>query len=64
MNEYHSKREDSGYVRMGICSILMFVNLPGGRRYGSPVSAFFKNENPACIVGTTLNDSQSKCARG
>jgi hypothetical protein len=25
MNEHHSKREDSEYVRKGICGVFMFV---------------------------------------
>jgi hypothetical protein len=33
MNEKHSKREDSEYVRKGTCSVFMFVEPLGGRRY-------------------------------
>jgi hypothetical protein len=33
MNEHHSKREDSEYVRKGTCSVFMFVEPLGGRRY-------------------------------
>jgi hypothetical protein len=35
MNEHHSKREDSEYVRKGSCSVFMFVEPLGGRRYVS-----------------------------
>jgi hypothetical protein len=35
MNEHHSKREDSEYIRKGTCSVFMFVEPPGGRRYVS-----------------------------
>lgn len=35
MNEHHSKREDNEYVRQGTCSIFMFVEPLGGRRYVS-----------------------------
>jgi hypothetical protein len=33
MNEKHSKREDNGYARKGTCSVFMFVEPLGGRRY-------------------------------
>jgi hypothetical protein len=33
MNEHHGKREDSEYVRKGTCSVFMFVEPLGGRRY-------------------------------
>jgi hypothetical protein len=33
MNEHHSKREDNEYVRKGTCSVFMFVEPLGGRRY-------------------------------
>jgi hypothetical protein len=33
MNEHHSKREDSEYERKGTCSVFMFVEPLGGRRY-------------------------------
>jgi hypothetical protein len=33
MNEKHSKREDNEYVRKGNCSVFMFVEPLGGRRY-------------------------------
>jgi hypothetical protein len=33
MNEHHSKREDSEYKRKGTCSVFMFVEPLGGRRY-------------------------------
>jgi hypothetical protein len=33
MNEHHSKREDNEYVRRGTCSVFMFVEPLGGRRY-------------------------------
>jgi hypothetical protein len=33
MNERHSKREDNEYVRKGTCSVFMFVEPLGGRRY-------------------------------
>jgi hypothetical protein len=33
MNEHHAKREDSEYERMGTCSVFMFVEPVGGRRY-------------------------------
>jgi hypothetical protein len=35
MNEHHSKREDNEYVRKGTCSVFMFVEPLGGRRYVS-----------------------------
>jgi transposase len=35
MNEHHSKREDSEYVRKGTSSVFMFVEPLGGRRYVS-----------------------------
>ncbi|MDR2784346.1 MAG: transposase [Treponema sp.] len=35
VNEHHSKREDNEYIRKGICSVFMFVEPPGGRRYVS-----------------------------
>ncbi|MDR1231367.1 MAG: IS630 family transposase [Spirochaetaceae bacterium] len=35
MNERHRKREDSEYVRKGTCSVFMFVEPLGGRRYVS-----------------------------
>jgi hypothetical protein len=35
MNEHHSKREDNGYVRKGTCSVFMFGEALGGRRYVS-----------------------------
>jgi hypothetical protein len=35
MNEHHSKREDSEYVRKGTCSVFMFVEPLGGKRYVS-----------------------------
>jgi hypothetical protein len=35
MNEHHCKREDSEYVRKGTCSVFMFVEPLGGRRYVS-----------------------------
>ncbi|MDR1986111.1 MAG: hypothetical protein LBP88_03940 [Treponema sp.] len=33
MNERHSKRKDNEYVRKGTCSVFMFVEPLGGRRY-------------------------------
>jgi hypothetical protein len=33
MNGQHSKREDNEYVRKGTCSIFMFVEPLGGKRY-------------------------------
>jgi hypothetical protein len=33
MNEHHSTREDNEYVRKGTCSMFMFVEPLGGRRY-------------------------------
>ncbi|MDR1256392.1 MAG: IS630 family transposase [Spirochaetaceae bacterium] len=33
MNEHHEKREDNEYVRKGTCSVFMFVEPLGGRRY-------------------------------
>jgi hypothetical protein len=33
MDEHHSKREDSEYVRKGTCSVFMFVEPLGGRRH-------------------------------
>jgi hypothetical protein len=33
MNEHHSKREDSEYKRQGTCSVFMFVEPLGGKRY-------------------------------
>jgi hypothetical protein len=33
MNEHHSKREDSEYKREGTCSVFMFTEPLGGRRY-------------------------------
>jgi hypothetical protein len=33
MDEHHSKREDSEYVRKGTCSVFMFLEPLGGRRY-------------------------------
>jgi hypothetical protein len=33
MNEHHNKREDTEYVRKGTCSVFMFVEPLGGRRY-------------------------------
>jgi hypothetical protein len=33
MNEHHSKREDNEYVRKGTCSVFLFVEPLGGRRY-------------------------------
>jgi hypothetical protein len=35
MNEKHSKREDNEYVRKGTCSVFMFVEPLGERRYVS-----------------------------
>jgi hypothetical protein len=35
MNEHHSKREDNEYVRKGMCSVFMFVEPLGGKRYVS-----------------------------
>ena len=35
MNERHTKREDAEYTRKGTCSIFMFVEALGGRRYVS-----------------------------
>jgi hypothetical protein len=35
MNERHSRREDSEYVRGGTCSVFMFVEPLEGRRYVS-----------------------------
>jgi hypothetical protein len=35
MNEHHSKREDNEYVRKGTCSVFMFVEPLGGRRYAA-----------------------------
>jgi hypothetical protein len=35
MNEHHSRREDHEYVRKGTCSVFMFVEPLGGRRYVS-----------------------------
>jgi hypothetical protein len=35
MNEHHSKREDNEYIRKGTCSVFMFVEPLGGRRYVS-----------------------------
>jgi hypothetical protein len=35
MNERHCKREDSEYERKGTCSVFMFVEPLGGRRYVS-----------------------------
>jgi hypothetical protein len=35
MNEKHSKREDNEYIRKGTCSVFMFVEPLGGRRYVS-----------------------------
>jgi hypothetical protein len=35
MNEHHGKREDNEYVRKGTCSVFMFVEPLGGRRYVS-----------------------------
>jgi hypothetical protein len=35
MNEHHSRREDYEYVRKGTCSVFMFVEPLGGRRYVS-----------------------------
>ena len=33
MNGHHSKREDNEYVRKGTCSVFMFVEPLGGKRY-------------------------------
>jgi hypothetical protein len=33
MNERHCKREDNEYVRKGTCSVFMFVEPLGGKRY-------------------------------
>jgi hypothetical protein len=33
MNDHHGKREDNEYVRKGTCSVFMFVEPLGGRRY-------------------------------
>jgi hypothetical protein len=33
MNEKHGKREDNEYVRKGTCSVFMFVEPLGGKRY-------------------------------
>jgi hypothetical protein len=35
VNEHHSKREDNEYIRKGTCSVFMFVEPLGGRRYVS-----------------------------
>jgi hypothetical protein len=35
MNEHHRKREDNEYVRKGTCSVFMFVEPLGGKRYVS-----------------------------
>jgi hypothetical protein len=35
MNEHHARREDSEYVRKGTCSVFMFVEPLGGKRYVS-----------------------------
>jgi hypothetical protein len=35
MNEHHGKREDNEYVRKGTCSVFMFVEPLGGKRYVS-----------------------------
>jgi hypothetical protein len=35
MNEHHAKREDSEYERKGTCSVFMFVEPQGGKRYVS-----------------------------
>jgi hypothetical protein len=35
MNENHCKREDTEYVRKGTCSVFMFVEPLGGKRYVS-----------------------------
>ena len=33
MNGHHSKQEDNEYARKGTCSVFMFVESLGGRRY-------------------------------
>jgi hypothetical protein len=33
MNDHHGKREDNEYVRKGMCSVFMFVEPLGGKRY-------------------------------
>jgi hypothetical protein len=33
MNEHHSKREDTEYIRQGTCSVFMFDEPLGGKRY-------------------------------
>jgi hypothetical protein len=38
MKEHHSKREDTEYVRKGTCSVFMFVEPLGERRYVSASS--------------------------
>jgi hypothetical protein len=35
VNGHYSRREDNGYIRKGTCSVFMFVEAPGGRRYVS-----------------------------
>jgi hypothetical protein len=35
MNEHHNKLEDNEYIRKGTCSVFMFVEPLGGRRYVS-----------------------------
>jgi hypothetical protein len=35
MNEHHCVREDNEYIRKGTCSVFMFVEPLGGRRYVS-----------------------------
>jgi hypothetical protein len=44
MNEHHSRREDNEYVRKGTCSVFIFAEPLGGRRY---VSASSPSSSPA-----------------